>query len=334
MDFKITNIIKKQHIPLIFLVCISAFWAYYYKSNIWFNDYGNNKMELWLLIDTFFTLPLLCFYCYWDDKKTALIKSLVYISLLVLLGSYIIPDVQKHVWLYLENVRYVLLVVFILFEIITIYTVVLAIKIPFKMNNDPDEAIAKPLIKYMGNSFVASIMQVEARVWSFLLFNKHIKQENFKGNKHFSCHLKDGVQSTLLGFIIITCVELPIVHTLLYFLWSPFAANIISGLTVISLVYFIAQYRAIEKRPVSLTDDGMIIRYSLNNPLKINFNEIESVSTNDKVIQRDKSIKRYNLFGVPNIEIKLKHSAIREFHTIYLGLDNPSMFIDSYRKLN
>ncbi|MCF6289111.1 MAG: hypothetical protein L3J53_07760 [Proteobacteria bacterium] len=322
------NIIKKKNIPLIFLISISVFWTYYYKSNIWFNDYGNNKMELWLLIDTFFTLPLLCFYCYWGDKKTALVKSLVYISLLVLLGSYIIPDVQKHLWLYLENARYVLIVVFVLFEIITISTVILAIRFAFEQNQDPDEAIAKPLIKLIGSSFLAAIMQVEARVWAFLLFSKHIKQENFKGNKHFSCHLKDGVQSTLLGFIIITCVELPIVHTLLYFVWSPFAANIISGLTIISLAYFIAQYRAIEKRPISLTDKGVIIRYSLNNPLKIDFNEIESVSINDKVIRRDdKLIKRYNLFGVPNIEIKLKHSTDRAFRTIYLGLDSPSMFI-------
>ena len=330
--FNVKLIFRKQNIPLLFLITISTFWAYYYTHDIWFNDYGSNKTELWLLIDTFFTLPLICFYCFWDDKKTASIKAIMYMSLLVLLGSYVIPDVNKHLWLYLENIRYVVLIGFVLFEITTILTVVLAIQSAFEQKTDPDEAIAKPLINYMGDSFVTNIMQVEARVWTMLLFSKHIKQENFKGNKHFSCHLKDGVQSTLLGFIIITCVELPIVHTLLYFIWSPFAANIVSGLTFFSLFYFIAQNRAIEKRPVSLTDKALIIRYSLNNPLRIELSEIESISINHKAIRRDKQLKRFNLFGIPNVKIVLKQSNDRIFNEIYLGLDKPTMFIEAIVK--
>jgi hypothetical protein len=328
------KIIKKKNAPLIFLTAVSVFWSYYYTTINWFNDYGENKNEIWLLIDTFLTLPLLCFYCFWDDKKTAAIKTLVYAGLLVLLGSYIIPQLQKNVWLYLENIRYIVIIGFVMMEIIAVFTVVFAIKALFNNGSDPDEAIAKPLVNVIGESAISSIMQIEARVWTFLLFPKKIKRENYNGIKHFNCHLKDGTHSFLLGFIIITCFQLPIDHTLLYFIWAPFAANVVSGLTLISLIYFIAQYRAIAKRPVSFTQDNLIIRYSLSNPFMVDLNKIESININTKKIYRNKKYKRYNLFGIPNIEIHLKPSKQRPFNTVYLGLDNPQAFINYYRSLS
>lgn len=334
VDHFMNKVIKKKNIPLLFLIGATFFWSYYYTTENWFNDYGKNKSEVWLLIDTFFTLPLLCFYCFWDDKKTAALKTLVYVSLLVLLGSYIIPQLQKNLWFYLENMRYVVIAGFLIMEIMAVFTVIFAIKAAFKKNTDPDEAIAKPLVKYVGDSMISTIMQVEARVWTFLLFAKKVKTSNFKGDQHFYSHLKDGVQSTLLGFIIITCIEMPIVHTLLYFMWSPYAANVVSLLTFISLIYFIAQYRAIAMRPVSMTKDKLIIRYSLSNPLQIDYSQVESITLNTLSVSRNKNIKRYNLFGVPNVKITLKSCKKRPFNEIYLGLNNPSQFLKSYSKLN
>jgi hypothetical protein len=329
-----TKIIKKKNIPLLFLVGATVFWSYYYTTSNWFNDYGEDKSETWMLIDTLFTLPLLCFYCFWDDKKTAVIKTIVYISLLVLLGSYIIPQLQKSAWLYLENLRYVAIVGFVVMEIIAVFTVIFAFKASLNQNCDPEDAIAKPLTNRFGNSMLTSLMQVEARVWTFLLFPKQIKRENYKGIKHFNCHLKDGTQSFLLGFIVLTCFELPMVHILLYFIWTPFAANVVSGLTVISLIYFIAQYRAIAMRPVSFTQEKLIIRYSLSNALVINLDQIKSIGLNTKPIYRNNKQKRYNLFGDPNIEIHLNSSTKRSFYAVYLGIDNPQAFINYYQSLS
>ena len=324
------KIIKKKNIPLLFLIGATVFWSYYYTTVNWFNDYGENKREIWLLIDTLFTLPLLCFYCFWDDKKTAALKTVVYISLLVLLGSYIIPELQKSVWLYLENIRYVAIIGFVVMELIAAFTVIFAIKASFNQNCDPDEVIAKPLIKNIKNPMISSLMQIEARVWTFLLIPKKIKRENYIGIKHFNCHLKDGTQSFLLGFIMLSCFELPVVHILLHFIWAPFAANVISGLTALGLIYFIAQYRAISKRPISFTQNNLIIRYSLSNPLIIDLNQIESIRLNTKRIYRNKEQKRYNLFGVPNIQINMNQSENRIFQKVFIGLDNPQAFIDYY----
>ncbi len=115
------NTSLKQKIPLIFLVCVSIFWGFYYASNSSLNDFGAANYEWLFLIDGLLVLPLLCFLCI-KDKKQAVIKALVMGCLVVLIGSYIIPEPSKFIWHYLESGRYVVLLAFLLFEVVAIST--------------------------------------------------------------------------------------------------------------------------------------------------------------------------------------------------------------------
>ena len=118
-------------------------------------------------------------------------------------------------------------------------------------------------------------------------------------------------------------------HMLLHFLWSPFAANIITGLTLISVVFFIAEYKAMAIRPISILPERIIVRYGVWNPLNIAFNDIKNVQFNSKFIPRSANVKRYNMAGNPNVEIMLNSDKF-----IYLGVDSPKKFIstlESYR---
>jgi len=319
------SLLSKRNIPLLFLIFISFFWSYYYMHSLWFNDYGKAKNEWWLMIDIFITTPLVCFYFLGKNRKQALIKSLAFMALLILLGSYIIPSEEKHLWKYLENMRYVGIVAVILFELLMIGTVVFAIKSAFKQDNDPDLAISEPLEKFFGKSITTQLMQFDIRLWSFVIFPSKINPNNYRGKKHFYGHLKDGTQSFLQGFVFVILFEMPIMHVVLHFIWSPLAANVISGLTLISLAYFIAEYRALSMRPISLGKENLIIRYGLSNPLIISLRDIVSVKLNTKSIYRTAKIKRYNLLGKPNIEITVSNNT---FDKIYLGLNNPVEFIE------
>ena len=323
------SILSKRQIPLFFLIFISAFWWYYYTHNIWFNDYGKAKNEWWLMIDVFITTPLVCFYFLGKDHKQALIKSLVFMGLLILLGSYIIPSEEKHLWKYLEYIRFIGITAVVLFELFIISTVIFAIKSAFKQNKDPDFAISEPLEKFMGKSIFTQLMQFDIRLWTFVLLPSKIKSDNYHGIQHFYGDLKDGTQSFLQGFVFIILFEMPLMHLLLHFIWSPLAANIITGLTLFSLAYFIAEYRAIAKRPISLDKDDLIIRYGLSNPLKVKLKDIKSIQTNKKTIYRNTEIKRYNLVGIPNIEITVINNT---YNKIYLGLNNPDEFITVMNK--
>ncbi len=323
------SLLSKRNIPLFFLIFISIFWSYYYTHNIWFNDYGQSKDELWLMIDIFITTPLVCFFFLGNNRKQAFIKSLAYMGLLILLGSIIIPTQQKHLWNYLENMRYVGIVLVALFELFIISTVILAMKSAFKNNKDPDLVISEPLERIMGKSITTQLMQFDIRLWTFVLFPSKINSDNYIGEQHFYGDLKDGAQSFLQGFVFVILFELPIMHLLLHFIWSPLAANIISGLTLFSLAYFIAEYRALAKRPISLNKEHLIVRYGLSNPLNIKLIDIQSVTLNTKTIYRNSKIKRYNLAGIPNIEVTLKNN---KFEKVYLGLNNPNEFIEVMNK--
>ncbi len=114
---------------------------------------------------------------------------------------------------------------------------------------------------------------------------------------------------------------------LLHFLWSPFAANITTGLTLLGLVFFIAEYKAIAIRPISIEPEGIIVRYGLWNPLKIPLSYIKHVQANSKFIRRSGNVNRFNLAGNPNIEIKLNSGKF-----IYLGVDSPHQFILTLEK--
>jgi hypothetical protein len=318
--------LAKKNIPFIFLAVISVFWAFFYQSSNALNGYGVEKPEWLLLIDGLVVLPILCFW-FVKDKKEAAIKAAAYSCLIILLGSFVIPESSKVVWPYLESLRYLAIAAFIVLEVTTIFTVFFAIKASLIKDKDPDMAISKPIEKILGKGAISSLLSFEARVWTYALFSKKIRQQNFTGDCHFSCHKKDGTQSNQLGFILIILFELPVMHMLLHFLWSPFAANITTALTLIGLVFFIAEYKAIAIRPISITPNSLIIRYGIWNPLEVPLTEIEGIKLNSGFIRRSSNVKRFNLAGNPNVEIQLNSG-----NFIYIGVDSPSDFILTLEK--
>lgn len=309
--------------PLLFLLIISAYWTFYYQSATFLNDFGREKSEWLLLVDGLIVLPMLCFICI-KNKKEALTKAIVYSCLVILLGSFILPESSKLVWTYLESGRYFVLAVFVVMEVTTIFTVIFAIKASLTNNTDPDLAISQPIEKIIGKGAISRLLSFEARVWTYALFSKRINPTNFIGREHFSGHLKDGTQSNLLGFIVIILFELPIVHVLLHFIWSPFAANIVSLLTLMGLIFFFAEYKALSIRPVSITADSVVIRYGVYNPHSIPIKDIAAANLHSSYVRRANHVKRFNLSGNPNIELKLCSGKL-----VYLGLDSPRAFIQA-----
>lgn len=317
----------KSKIPLLFLLVISLWWGFYYQSNSIFNEFGNANFEWLFLIDAFISLPIVCFLCI-KDKNEALLKSLVFMCLAVLIGSYVIPEQNKLIWPYLENGRYIVLAVFLLVEIAAMITVFLAIKVAIENCEDPDLSIEKPIKKYLGESIVASLLCFETRMWTFTLFYKRVKPENFNGKPHFTYHNKDGAHSNLLGFIFIIAFEMPIMHLFLHFIWSPFAANIVTLLTAFSVLFFLAEYRAISRRPISLVGTNLVIRYGLYQPLTIPFSNIAKIEKNSDFVKRSRSVKRYNYAGFPNVAIDLVQP-MGKVERIVIGIDSAERFISA-----
>ncbi|MCF2857198.1 hypothetical protein L1286_06945 [Pseudoalteromonas sp. SMS1] len=315
--------------PFVFFLAISIWWGFYYQSNSRLNDFGQANFEFLYLLDALIVLPIICFLAV-KNKKEALLKALTLCCLAVWVGSYIIPENSKLIWPYLENGRYVMSALILLFEAAAIVTVILAIKTALNQEVDPDVAISQPIERFLGKSAVATILNFETRMWTFALFAKRVKPENYRGTQHFTYHQKDGAQSNLLGFVFLIALELPLTHLLLHFVWSPMAANVVTILSVLSLVFFLAEYRAMVRRPISIDGGDLRIRYGLFQPLTVSLSNVASINGNDTFVARDKSIKRYNYSGVPNVEIVLVEP-IGQIKKICIGVDNPYTFMESIK---
>ena len=102
------------------------------------------KTRMALLIDGLVVLPILCFW-FVKDKKEAAIKAVAYSCLIILLGSFVIPESSKVVWPYLESLRYLAIAAFIIVLEVTNFglTVFFAIKASLIKDKDPDLAISK-----------------------------------------------------------------------------------------------------------------------------------------------------------------------------------------------
>lgn len=313
----------KRQIPLLSLIVMCVWWSVFYQYNHVFNDYGQANDEWLLLVDGLIVLPLICFFCI-ENKKEALIKSIAYIAIIILVGSFAIPAQEKLLWTYLEKLRYLVLVGFVLFELVTIYSVFTSIKLSLSLSKDPDEAISNAIASKFGSGIIGSIMTFEATMWTYFLKAQRINCDAFSGIEHFSVDQKDGTKSNLLGFILLMMFELPIMHLVLHFVWSPFAANVVSMLTIAGIIFFVAEYRAISIRPVSIAENRLLIRYGIFPVNAVEFSDIESVELHKEFVRRQPNIKRYNLAGVPNVKIKLLNQ-----HEIYLGVDKPAKFVSS-----
>ncbi|WP_462163323.1 hypothetical protein [Pseudoalteromonas xiamenensis] len=119
---------------------------------------------------------------------------------------------------------------------------------------------------------------------------------------------------------------MPIMHLVLHFIWSPLAANIVTLLTIFSLVFFITEYRAFSKRPISLFCNKLFIHYGLYQPLVIPLDNVVKVEKNNEFVPRSKFVERYNYSGNPNIRIELSET-LGSVSSIFIGLDNAEYFI-------
>ncbi|NVJ51510.1 MAG: hypothetical protein HWE11_14060 [Gammaproteobacteria bacterium] len=319
MNFRVA----KEQVPLLTLIVLAIAWSCFYWFDLWINDYGASRYDWLLLLDIALIIPTVCFYCI-KDKQQALLKSVVYASILILVGSWVIPEANKSIWQWVESLRYLLLLGLVAFELLTLYTVFFAIKVALNLRRDPDQTIASAVQSRFGQSWIATVLSFEARVWTFCLFAHRCAKSQFIGEHHFLGYQKDGAQSNAFAFILLLLIELPIVHLLLHFIASPVAANIVSGLTLFGLIYFIAEYRALAIRPTSITESRLIIRYGVWQPMEIELSCIASVASHSEYVKRGANIKRFNLSGNPNIHLTLTNG-----QHIYLGLDKPKLFITS-----
>ena len=116
-------------------------------------------------------------------------------------------------------------------------------------------------------------------------------------------------------------------------------ALIITIITAYGLLWMIGEYRATIKRPISIGNESLYVRYGLLGNTKVNLRSIENVQTVGGRVRWRKEIIRHVAAGSANVKLELKKSTSlknvlgieQNIEAVYLAVDSPRPFIEALK---
>lgn len=328
---------RKQCFALMVATMIVAHY-FFFRVPFAANDYGSYKPEWPLLLDMLVSLPLLYYFMFRPSLKQFLKAWLLIAAAGVLVGRFLIPAESKQLWRAIEGYWLLVLLLEIALDLYLLMLVVRRVQAAMRLSGNADEALETTIRNHFSKHF-APLALFEMRIWYYGLFMRNGERLRFRGEQHFSYDKNDGNASNQFAFIMVVLFEMPLMHVLLHLVLSKaWLAWTIDILSLASVLYLVAEYRATKWRPVSLDRDALLIRSGvLSSDRAVDYGRIESVvRCRDEGIRRKRGILRYRQFGRLNVEIRLHEargpSSAKPVSRIYLSLDKPDAFIDALRE--
>ncbi|MGQ0798759.1 MAG: hypothetical protein ACT4NL_01420 [Pseudomarimonas sp.] len=296
---------------------------------------GQAAPEWPVAIDLLVVVPLLYLALFFRRGWAALWRAAALVGLGVLIGSFIIPQESKRLWLLLEPLRYVVLGGVLLAQVgvaLFVLRQIFAARHAQNLELALDHAIAK----HVAQEGIGSLIRLEARVWLYGLLRRPVRQP-FPGERHFHVSKQGMNASNQQGFLILIGAEIPIAHFLIA-LFDPLIAAVVSALSVYGFMFMLAEYRATLHRPISVDVDGMHIRYGVVTDLQLPWNAVVSAAPFKGSLRRTKGQLRLIGMGEANVMLELAPGTrlgsllgTRETQRIYLGVDDAAGFLAEVR---
>ena len=322
---------RKQWFALIVAVTLTAHY-FFFRVPFVANDYGRNMAEWPLLADALISFPLLYYFMFRPSLKQFLMAWLAIATAGVLAGRMLIPEQSKQLWHGIEGYWLLLVLAEAGLEIYLLVLLARRVKALLRMSGNVDEALESAIHGRFGKTGFAPFALFEMRIWYYGLFMRKGEQLRFRGERHFGYDKNDGNVSNQFAFIMMLLFEMPLSHLMLHLMSvKPWVAWLADILTLWSMLYLVAEYRASQWRPISLDRNALLIRNGVfARDREIAYSMIESVVRCEDNIRRRRGILRYRQFGRLNVEIRLREGAPHS--RIYLSLDQPDAFIDALRQ--
>ncbi|MDN5214803.1 hypothetical protein QQ020_22175 [Fulvivirgaceae bacterium BMA12] len=152
----------------------------------------------------------------------------------------------------------------------------------------------------------------------------------------FSYHKNSGTPALMGAIIFMIVIETFVLHMLIE-RWSINVAWILSILSAYTAVQFLGFAKSLARRPISLNNKSLTLRYGIMNEAEIHYSEIDTVTLSKKDLEKDKLTKRLSPLGElegHNVIIKLKrentltglYGIKKKFKVIGFHIDEPNDF--------
>ena len=294
-------------IPFLLFVSI----VFYTQTSHYFQY--SDVISSWIILDLLLTIPFVYFLVIRKTKipNTSVI-SMVFLGLI--LGYYILP-VEQHTYLDLFK-KFGLPVIEISVLVFVLIKVRKAIR-TFNANSKDEsdfynilQKTCREIIPGRMSSFIVS--EISVIYYSFLNWKKPILKES-----EFTYHKKSGTPALFGALIFIVLVETISVHIILL-QWSHLAAFILSILSIYTGLQLLGFGRSLSKRPISISNGNLILRYGILNEATIRIDEIESIVLSRKTLKYDDEIQKFSILGdLETHNVVIKCNKLQKMEGVY-----------------
>ena len=181
------------------------------------------------------------------------------------------------------------------------------------------------------NVVIPVVTEIAVFYYGFLYWKKRELKEN-----EFSYHKDSGTITLLIAIIFIIAIETVAFHFLLL-KWSNIAAWILTFLSIYSAIQIFGFLKSMFKRPISIENNKLYLRYGIMNEATIELKEIDSMEISSKDIELNKETRKLSFLGElesHNVIIRLKNKNTliglygikKKFKVLALYIDNKNEF--------
>ena len=148
------------------------------------------------------------------------------------------------------------------------------------------------------------VTEIAVFYYGFIYWKRRELKEN-----EFSYHKDSGTIALLIAIIFIVAIETVVFHILLA-KWSSIAAWILTFLSIYSGIQIFGFLKSMFKRPISIENDRLNLRYGIMTETTISLKDIDTVEISSKDIELNKETRKLSFLGElesHNIIIRLKN---------------------------
>lgn len=176
------------------------------------------------------------------------------------------------------------------------------------------------------NVVIPVVTEIAVFYYGFIYWKKRELKEN-----EFSYHKDSGTITLLIAIIFIVVIETVVLHILLI-KWSSFAAWILTFLSIYSGIQIFGFVKSMLKRPISIENNTLFLRYGIMNETTINLKNIDNIEISSKDIELNKETRKLSFLGElesHNIIIHLKEeNELIGLYGIKRGYKNLALYVD------
>lgn len=288
-----------------------------------------------VIFDLLVFLPLLYLALEWRRGWSAVVGALALAGLGSVAGSLILPAESKQAWRVIEDIRLAVITVVLAIQIGWIGSLLLRV-VRASRSENLEVVLHRSISERFGDGFMAGLFRFESRLWLYGLLRQPVRQA-FPGRRHFHVGRQGMNASNQAAFLVLIGAEIPVAHLLIH-LFDPVVALVVSALSLYGFLFMLAEYRATLHRPISVTADGLQVRYGVVSDFLIAWSAIADIQPSRGNVQRARGRLRLQGMGETNVVIELVPGTRlrglvgdRLVEQVYLGVDEPSALIDEIR---